>query len=177
MKHFTLWVIGLCLLSVKAVSAAEIRYVTDELQLALYEQINSKGKLLLRLNSGAKVELLKKKGFFARIRTKDGIEGWTKSSFLIKNKPARRLLVELKLENQKLEKTLSVQNERYSDAEIELTRLKEQFNKLTMSRKFSLTTLSRTLKLSIKSRQNKKLEYCRGGCKTALYGRFRSIGA
>ncbi|MCU7893481.1 MAG: SH3 domain-containing protein [Candidatus Thiodiazotropha sp. (ex Ustalcina ferruginea)] len=61
--------------------------------------INSKGKLLKRLNSGTELELLEEKGLFAKVRTKDGTEGWTKAGFLITRKPARAQLLEMQQQN------------------------------------------------------------------------------
>ena len=88
-------------------ASAEIRYVTDELQLSLYEEINSQGKLLLRLNSGTELELLETSGFYARVRTMDGVEGWTKAGFLISEKPARAQLLGLQNENNALQQQLA----------------------------------------------------------------------
>jgi SH3 domain protein len=91
--------IGFLLLSLTVNAAAETRYVTDILQLSLYQEINSGGDLLRRLNSGTELELLETSGFYARVRTKDGVEGWTKAGFLITEKPARAQLEDLKAEN------------------------------------------------------------------------------
>jgi SH3 domain protein len=74
--------------------SAETRYVTDELQLSMYEEINSQGKMIKRLNSGTELELLETQGLYAKVRTQEGLEGWTKAGFLISEKPARALLLD-----------------------------------------------------------------------------------
>jgi SH3 domain protein len=79
---------------------AETRYVTDELQLSMYEEINSQGKLIKRLSSGAELELLETQGLYAKVRTQEGLEGWTKAGFLISEKPARAQLLDA---NQKVD--------------------------------------------------------------------------
>jgi SH3 domain protein len=88
---------------------ADIKYVTDDLQLALFEQPNSKGKLLQKLSSGTRLEVIKTKGLFAKVRTPDGTVGWTKAGFLITEKPARARLIEVEQEltplKQKLEQS------------------------------------------------------------------------
>ena len=86
---------------------AETRYVTDILQLSLYQEINSGGELLKRLNSGTELELLETSGLYARVRTKEGVEGWTKAGFLIAEKPARGQLDDLKTENSRLQTQLA----------------------------------------------------------------------
>lgn len=94
--------LGLCLIGYIHTAIAETRYVTDELQLSLYELINSKGKLLKRLSSGDELELLEQEGLFAKVRTVDGTEGWTKAGFLIESKPARTQLIELQQQHESL---------------------------------------------------------------------------
>lgn len=90
--------IGICLFSLSQVATGSTKYVTDDLQLALHELAGSQGKLIKRLPSGTKLEILEESGLFAKVRTPDGTEGWTKSGFLMTNKPARARLLEL--ENQ-----------------------------------------------------------------------------
>jgi SH3 domain protein len=102
---------------------AETRYVTDELQLALHEEINSQGKLLLRLNSGTELELLETSGFYARVRTLDGVEGWTKIGFLISEKPARAQLADLQSDNAALQKKLKARQQALEASKAELAKV------------------------------------------------------
>lgn len=105
---------------------AETRYVTDELQLSLYELINSQGKLLKRLSSGDELELLEQEGLFAKVRTKDGTEGWTKAGFLILEKPARTQLSELQQQYETLTSRLEQSEAELKSARFELNDLKQQ---------------------------------------------------
>ncbi|MEJ2621521.1 MAG: TIGR04211 family SH3 domain-containing protein [Candidatus Thiodiazotropha sp.] len=105
---------------------SEVRYVTDELNLSLYEKINSKGKLLKRLKSGTQLDLLREQGLFAKVRTQDGTVGWTKAGFLIDSKPARALVIELTAENDQLKESLKLKQEQISEHEKLLQKLKEQ---------------------------------------------------
>jgi SH3 domain protein len=86
--------------------SAETRYVTDELQLSMYEEINSQGKMIKRLNSGTELELLETQGLYAKVRTQEGLEGWTKAGFLISEKPARAQLIDANQRVEALEKQL-----------------------------------------------------------------------
>ncbi len=119
----------LLLLSVSAQSFAETRYVTDILQLALYEEINSKGKLLERLNSGTQLELLETSGFYARVRTQDGVEGWTKAGFLISEKPARAQLADLQQENAALQEQLEARQQALEESKAELAKVMDSEGK------------------------------------------------
>jgi SH3 domain protein len=85
---------------------ADTKYVTDDLQLSLYEKSGSKGKLLQKLSSGTRLEVLKEDGFYARVKTPDGTIGWTKSGFLVQEKPARALLIELQQGQSELQQEL-----------------------------------------------------------------------
>ncbi|MEJ2610634.1 MAG: TIGR04211 family SH3 domain-containing protein [Candidatus Thiodiazotropha sp.] len=125
MKHYTIWLLGCCLIGTSMMTYAETRYVTDELQLSLYERFDSKGELLMRLNSGTELELLEEKSFFAKVRTKDGTEGWTKAGFLTKDKPAKAQLEDLKVENKSLSDALEEKKQQLSKIKAELSRAQE----------------------------------------------------
>ncbi len=107
------------LLVMTVAASAETAYVTDILQLALYEQENSGGRLLRNLVSGTRLEVLERKNYYAKVRTGDGVEGWTKSNFLVADKPARLRLADLEKQNAALSadrdaarKTLSAEREK-----------------------------------------------------------------
>lgn len=114
--------LGLLLSGLSLHAAAETRYVTDVLQLSLYEEINSQGKLLLRLNSGTELELLETSGFYARVRTLDGVEGWLKAGFLIEEKPAQGQLLDLKNENASLRQQLEQLQQELDTSRTELAK-------------------------------------------------------
>lgn len=128
MKYSILWLISVCLVCTSFTAYSDIRYVTDELNLSLYELINSKGKLLRRLKSGTKLELLQEEGLYAKVRTDDATIGWTKAGFLIKTKPARALLEDLEKENTLLKDNLEAKMSQLSEIETQLKQLKEQDN-------------------------------------------------
>jgi SH3 domain protein len=126
MKCATVWFLGTCLICLSLTVYAETRYVTDELNLALYELANSQGKLLKRLSSGTELELLQEEGLYAEVRTKDGSVGWTKAGFLIKSKPAKALLTELMIEKDQLKNALEAQKKQLSETKKALGDLEVQ---------------------------------------------------
>ncbi|MEJ2591002.1 MAG: TIGR04211 family SH3 domain-containing protein [Candidatus Thiodiazotropha sp.] len=121
-RHY-IRILGLILAGCSFIACAETRYVTDELQLSLYEQINSQGKLLQRLSSGTEVELLETEGLYAHVRTLDGVEGWTKAGFLISDKPARAQLNDMQAENQTLQQRLDETNQQLDASKAELAKV------------------------------------------------------
>jgi SH3 domain protein len=115
--------LGVLLSCLSGITEAETRYVTDVLQLSLYEEIESNGKLLERLNSGTELELLETSGFYARVRTPEGVEGWTKVGFLITEKPARAQLAELEEANASLQKQLEASHQALDSSKAELAKV------------------------------------------------------
>jgi uncharacterized protein YgiM (DUF1202 family) len=63
-------------------------YVSDELVLNVYSELNQQGERLATLHSGATVETLGTSGDFTQVRLADGITGWVKSSYLTAHEPA-----------------------------------------------------------------------------------------
>ena len=114
--------LGLLLFILASQAMAETRYVTDILQLSLYQEINSGGDLLKRLNSGTELELLETSGLYARVRTKEGVEGWTKAGFLIAEKPARGQLEDLKSELSRLQTQLTTSEQALKAAKGEISK-------------------------------------------------------
>jgi SH3 domain protein len=94
--------LGLCLFIPLPLHAQEIKYVTDVLLLSLHEQEGSQGELLKRLPSGTRLEVLEEAKLFSKVRTEEGLEGWTKSGFLTHEVPARTRVLELEQQQEKL---------------------------------------------------------------------------
>lgn len=67
---------------------AAAAYVSDELVLNVYAELNQQGERLATLHSGASVEMLGTSGEFTQVRLGDGTTGWVKSSYLTAHEPA-----------------------------------------------------------------------------------------
>ena len=96
---------GLLTLSFSGVRA-EAAYVTDMLQLEMYQTSEFIAPPIRKLRSGDKVELLEKQGRYAHVKAEDGLEGWVKSLYLVSDEPARTRLNKLESTNSGLEKTI-----------------------------------------------------------------------
>jgi SH3 domain protein len=85
---------------------AETAYVTDMLQLDMYATVDMLDKPILRLRSGDELELLERKGRYARIRSEGGQEGWVKGLYLVDKEPARTRVNKLERSNEGMENTV-----------------------------------------------------------------------
>jgi SH3-like domain-containing protein len=69
-------------------AAAGPAYVSDELVLGVYAELNNQGQRLATLHSGTSVEALAESGEFTQVRLSDGTTGWVKSAYLTTKEPA-----------------------------------------------------------------------------------------
>jgi SH3 domain protein len=95
-------------------SVAETLYVTDLLRLSVTEQPQSKGKTITTLSSGDPLTVLERQPGYAKVQTPDGLSGWTKSAYLVADKPARLIVAEIQdqLEQIKEQLTQALANEK-----------------------------------------------------------------
>ena len=123
--------IGCCLLLMAQVLWAETVYVTDILQLSMHEEERSGGRLLRNLPSGTPLQLLGRSGNYSNVRTEDGVEGWTKSLFLMTEKPARLQLADLESQRDSLETELESARRQLGETEQLTSSLKEKLDRIT----------------------------------------------
>jgi len=79
---------ALALLSMAGSATAATAYVTDQLVLNVYSELNQQGQKLATLHSGASVETLGTSGDSTQVRLPDGITGWVRTSYLTSEEPA-----------------------------------------------------------------------------------------
>ena len=84
----------------------EIRYVTDRLILGMKDNPQGTGKTRKFLKSGMRLEILEKRGAYSLVRAPDGTEGWAKSAFMVKDKPAILVVDEYKAEIERLKQEI-----------------------------------------------------------------------
>lgn len=77
------------------VAGQEVMYVTDVLQLGLFPEEGGGGAPLRTLVSGNELVVLERGRNYVKVRTSDGDEGWTKTAYLVTEKPARFQVNEL----------------------------------------------------------------------------------
>jgi SH3 domain protein len=85
---------------------AESIYVTDMLRLDMYPTEEMTGPSMHKLKSGDRMDLLERKGRYARVRIDGGLEGWVKSLYLVEEEPARTRVNKLEKANTGLEATV-----------------------------------------------------------------------
>lgn len=100
------------LLAVLLISTAQAQdlYVTDRLRLSLYEQADSRSKVIQLLVSGDKLVVEETSGPYSKVTTSAGNQGWVKRGFLVSEPTASLLLADLKQENESLEQELEKLN-------------------------------------------------------------------
>lgn len=89
-----------------AISSAQAAHITDKLLVGLYSKPDASAQPTKVLPSGTPLEVLEQKDGFSRVRLGDGNEGWVKSVYISKEKPARAMLLELQAKSSKLQKQL-----------------------------------------------------------------------
>jgi SH3 domain protein len=89
-----------------AFAQAESIYVTDMLRLDMYPTEEMTGPSMRKLKSGDRMDLLERKGRYARVRIDGGQEGWVKSLYLVEEEPARTRVNKLEQTNVSLEATV-----------------------------------------------------------------------
>lgn len=89
---------ALALALLAANARAATAYVSDELVLGVYAELNNQGQRLTTLHSGAAVDTLSTSGEFTQVRLADGTTGWVKSTYLTTLEPASVRLKQLQEE-------------------------------------------------------------------------------
>jgi len=89
------WIIPVILVWLPGTTSGETAYVIDQLLLGVYENQKQTGTILEVLPTGAALEVLSRDKHFARVRTANGNVGWVDGNYLMAEKPAQLLLLEL----------------------------------------------------------------------------------
>ncbi len=133
-KLFFLFFSALVLIS-SAEAVAQTYYVAPTAEVPLRIAPDSKRKILAILSDGAKVELIKKEGDWANVRTSSGKEGWILKRYLSAQPPLKEQVAALKDENSRLREQLSETKKSAAESGSELDRCIAERDDL--SRKYS----------------------------------------
>ena len=98
---FTVFMVGL-----SHEAFAEVQYVSDMLIISVREGQNPEDPALGYLPSATPVDVLEETDELMRIRTDDGLEGWVRKKFIIKDKPKAIIIQELNQQIEELENNL-----------------------------------------------------------------------
>ncbi len=102
--RFTIWFALWVALPVAAL--AETAYVTDNLRLGLHQAVDTSDRAFRTLESGQAVEILTRDRNYAHVQLPDGVLGYVKVNYLVYEKPAKLIVTETQLENEKLAQQL-----------------------------------------------------------------------
>mgnify|MGYP001050641185 CR=1 FL=1 len=123
-RFIHLFIAAAILLAAPVFAQAETVYVTDMLQLDLYDNEALSGAPLRRLRSGDELEVLDRRERKARVKLTNGQVGWVKSLYIVDVEPARTRANKLEAEVDQLQglvaelrEQLAVEQQRLSDIE------------------------------------------------------------
>ena len=102
--RFTIWFALWVALPVAAF--AETAYVTDNLRLGLHQAVDTSDRAFRTLESGQAVEILTRDRNYAHVQLPDGVLGYVKVNYLVYDKPAKLIVTETQVENEKLAQEL-----------------------------------------------------------------------
>jgi len=106
---------------------ADTRYVSDRLIISVRDGQNQNAAVLGYLETGSPVEILEEKEDFLRIRTKDGIEGWVRTQYLVSEKPKILIIENLKNEIETLNKEIQTIKNGQDSASTTLSESKKMY--------------------------------------------------
>jgi SH3 domain protein len=103
MSVFLLIFVIILTITIKSVFA-DTRYVSDELIISVRDGQNQDDNVLGYIRTGTAVDVFEEKGGYLRIKTKDGLEGWVQTQYIISEKPNGRIIEDLRNEINDLNK-------------------------------------------------------------------------
>lgn len=128
LHRFTLLLI--CLLTTQ-IGWANTYYVDDTLRVGVRAEPDKSLPSLVVVKSGAAVELLERKGSYAKVRTSNGVEGWVKSAYLSNRQPAVSQLQKAQDQINELKSQIeAIKKEKQASASSEIQTLQQQITTL-----------------------------------------------
>lgn len=158
MKRYLKLIFIICSFLISSTSIAKTAFIVDQLLVGLHQEKDINSPIIKVLSTGVEVDLMVREGDFAQVREKDeGKVGWVDASYLMYDKPARRLLTELQkklksLENQDSSKILLSEKTKHKEKTKALNNKIEDLKQDLSSEKLKAGELE-----SIISKHEKKL--------------------
>jgi hypothetical protein len=113
-------ILVLGVLGTVSTARAENGYVSERLSVAMNPAPDDIGPPLKRLEAGTVVEVLARHDRFARVRDKQGVEGWIEARYLTAEAPARQQLAKLQEDLTKARGQLAEVQAKLKDSETAL---------------------------------------------------------
>ncbi len=93
-------------LTIAVVSAAETRYVSDQLIITVRTGKGTQHKVIRTARTGEAVEVLEEDEKYLRVRTEDGTEGWVLAQYITDKTPSHQVIARLEEEIERLRSDL-----------------------------------------------------------------------
>lgn len=139
MRCLSSLVLSFCLFFTVAISAATAQsyYVTDTLVLTVRSNTGNDYEVLARLTSNTPVTILDEQGNYYKIRTPNGIEGFTMKAYITDETPKTIIIDELRTELESLREQYEQQQQRlktFDEMGVDGDHLAELTNQLEIAR-------------------------------------------
>lgn len=135
-------------------------YVTDKVVVGVYDIASTEGSLLKVLPTGTPLETLQTSDGFTQIRTPDGLTGWIETAYIIDNKPAQLLVLELTDKHRQAEAELEDTRKQLLDMQERIAALQKKPGPADKAELDKLKNKNRTLrnKIGAMDQELKKLQ-------------------
>ena len=114
-------------------AVADTAYVTDNLRLGLHQSENTSDRAFRMLDSGQALEVLYRDGNYANVQLPDGMQGFVKAAYLVREKPARLIVAETIAERDALRAELDETKESLAEPAAAIAALESQRDELSAS--------------------------------------------
>ena len=148
---YALALLTISLLSAGQLQAGEIRWVSDQLTLKMYQD-STLSQVLPSLKTGDRVEILKRDDSYAKVKLDDGTVGWVKSNYLEKLKPAAMRLTEV-------QKELDELRSKHTDLLIEKPAAIQTTDKQLQARVDAAETSQQNMKLRLQELESERMAH------------------
>ncbi len=120
------FLIILVLLATSPSLHADTMYVIDKLVLGMHEGTSPDSDLVKALPTGTPLEVLEHDGKYARVRAPDGSSGWVDAGYLMKDKPAQIVILELEDKFRRSNDALDKANKSLKKMRRQVSKLEQQ---------------------------------------------------
>lgn len=114
------------LLLVAGAAIAAPAYVTDQLRLGVHAAADTSDRPFTNVSSGDRVEILEESLYYARVTIPDGRQGWVKKNYLLEEKPAVLMVVELEKSRDKALAELATLKSSLADREARVSAFEQE---------------------------------------------------
>lgn len=126
-----LTVLTLALLASSAVSAADVRYVSDHLIVSVRDRQGNASNVLEYVPTGTRLELVQRDGDYTEVRTPKGNQGWVRDNYLQEEPVAKDRLADAERQIERLKAERQALQQRIAKLAGERKALAEENRKLT----------------------------------------------